>query len=209
MHHSGSPPDPAAPLVGDASFWINLVATRRAELLIEAFGAPLTITDVALAELGRGRAKGRATADPVDALVQRGTVEVLRCAPEDEELFLSLVAGSALTTLDDGEAATLVCAARVGGVAVIDERKARSLAAARFPKLGVLSTVDLLLGPAVAAVGVGTVADAIFDALTGARMRVPSERLNDVAALIGPERAVVCHSLPSSLRRSADCCATR
>jgi predicted nucleic acid-binding protein len=204
MHLSGSRPDLPPVLVGDASFWISLVASGRVELLLNSFGAPSAITDIALAELERGRSKGRLAPDVVGALVRRGTIEVVCCAPEDEDLFLGLVVGSAVNTLDDGEAATLVCAARLGGAAVIDERKATTLAAVRFPRLPVLSTIDLMLDERVrAAVGDVVMADAVFAALTGARMRVPPKRLADMVALVGPERLASCHSLPSRLRPGA------
>jgi len=201
MHLSGSPPDLARALVGDASFWINVVATKRVERLLRAISASPTITDVAFAELERGRSKGRVAVEVVASLVQAGTVNVVRCAPEDEEVFTSLIVGSATETLDDGEAATLVCAARAGFTAVIDERKATSIAAIRFPELQVLSTVDLLLGARVRAiVGQAELAGAIFDALTGARMRVPRQHLDGVVELLGPERISVCQSLPSRIR---------
>ena len=108
MHRLGSPPDPAAMCVCDASFWINLVATGQADPLLRAIESTMVITDVALGELERGRAKGRMTAGAVISLIAQGLVGVVRCAEEDEELFLSLVVGAAAETLDDGEAATLV-----------------------------------------------------------------------------------------------------
>jgi predicted nucleic acid-binding protein len=202
MHHSGSPPDPVGMCVCDASFWINLVATRRAESLLRAIATPLVITDVALGELELGRAKGRLAAGEVSALVAKGLVQVVRCAEEDEDLFLSLIIGSAAETLDDGEAATLVYAARASIIAVIDERKATALAKSRFPSLGVWSTLDLLFADNVmGAFGSSEIADAIFDALTGARMRVPPHRLQKVVELLGVERAMQCPSLPARLRQ--------
>lgn len=202
MHRLGSPPDPTGMCVCDASFWINLVATCRAEPLLRAIEAPLVITDVALGELERGRAKGRMTAGAVNALITQGLVGVVRCAKEDEELFLSLVVGSAAETLDDGEAATLVYAARSSITAVIDERKATSLSASRFPSLDVWSTLDVLLrNSVVAAFGYSEISDAIFRALTGARMRVPPHRLQDVVELLGAERVIHCPSLPARLRQ--------
>lgn len=202
MQRSGFPSDPTRMCVCDASFWINLVATGRAEPILRAIQTPMVITDVALGELERGRAKGRTTADAVDAMVERGLVGVVSCAPDDEELFLTLVVGTAAETLDDGEAATLVYAARSSIVAVIDERKATSLAASRFPDLGVRSTLDILLGAGViAAMGHGELSDAVFGALTEARMRVPPHRLQDVVNLLGAERAARCPSLPAPARR--------
>ena len=205
MHRLGSPPDPAAMCVCDASFWINLVATGQADPLLRAIESTMVITDVALGELERGRAKGRMTAGAVISLIAQGLVGVVRCAEEDEELFLSLVVGAAAETLDDGEAATLVYAARSSGIAVIDERKATSLSASRFPSLSVWSTLDVLLRKSVvAAFGRGEISDAIFGALTASRMRVPTHRLQEVVEILGSERIIRCPSLPARLRQSPE-----
>ena len=135
--------------IADASVWINLIATERAHVILRATPVPLRITDVALAELERGRSKGRQAADEMAALLHMGLTDVVALAAEDEALFVSLVSGPAAETLDDGEAATLACAHRLGVCALIDERKATQIAARRFETLEVLSTVDLLLSPEV------------------------------------------------------------
>ena len=46
-------------------------------------------------------------------------------------------------------------------------------------------------------------ADALGNALTGARMRVPPEHLEELTALIGLERAALCACLPSAARQLA------
>lgn len=201
MRHSGFRSEPALPLVGDASFWINLVATRQAEGLIRGWATLLAITDIALGELNRGRSRGRSAAAEVEELVARGLIEIASLSQEDEEDFLSLVAGPTSQTLDDGEAATLVVAARRAGTAVIDERKATALAAVRYPKLALCSTADLLLDPlSINSLGQERITGAVFDALTGARMCVPEHRMEEVLHLLGPERAAKCRSLPERYR---------
>jgi len=187
-------------MVADASVWINLAATGGAHRILQALPRPLAITDVALGELERGRPKGRQAADEVAALLHMKLMEVVPLAPEDEALFLSLVAGAASETLDDGEAATLACAARLGACAVIDERKATSLAARRLTALEVCSTCDLLMGPEVRAMmGEAGLAEALFAALTLARMRVPDPHAPAVVALLGV-RAASCLSIPAHFR---------
>ncbi len=189
-------------MVADASVWINLTATGEAHRILKALPRPLAITDVALGELERGRPKGRRAADEVAALLHMGLMQVVRLGVEDEALFLSLVAGPASETLDDGEAATLACAARLGGCAVIDERKATSLAARRFAALDVRSTCDLLLGPDLrSAFSSAELADAVFAALTDARMRVPDGHAVAIVSLIG-DRARSCLSIPARFRTS-------
>lgn len=189
--------------VADASVWINLVATGCADRILKFYGGTLEITQTALSELERGRAKGRQAADEVAALLHVGLMRTVDLDPQDEDLFLSLVAGSAAQTLDDGEAATLVHAHRVGTTAFIDERKATSLAAVRFPGLVVASTVDLLFAPVVRdGLGEAVLGDALYGALVGAKMRVAAHRAAEVVACVGLERAEGCSSLPASVRRA-------
>jgi len=125
-------PDHTNNFVADASVWINLEATGRAVELLRVIRGNLVITDMAVAELERGRTKGRRAADEVAALAHLGLVQIVRCPAEHDDLLLGLVSGPARDTLDDGEAATLVFAHSTGAVALIDERKATTLAAKRF-----------------------------------------------------------------------------
>jgi hypothetical protein len=189
--------------VADASVWINLAATGCADRILGLYGATLEITRTALSELERGRPKGRRAADEIAALLHLGLMAVVDLDPRDEDLFLGLVAGGAAQTLDDGEAATLVHAHRVGTTAFIDERKATSLAAVRFPGLRVASTVDLLFTPTVrGGLGEAGLADALYGALADAKMRVAAHHAAEVVACIGPERAEGCTSLPARVRRA-------
>lgn len=189
--------------VADASVWINLAATGCADRILGLYGPTLEITQAALSELERGRLKGRKAADEVAALLHLGLMQVVDLDPQDEDLFLSLVAGDAAQTLDDGEAATLVYAQRMGTTAFIDERKATSLAAVRFPGLVVASTVDLLLNPIVrGGLGEAGLGEALYGALVEAKMRVAAHNAAEVIACVGRERAESCTSLPASVRHA-------
>ncbi len=188
-------------MVADASVWINLVATGCPERILHALDQPLVITDFAFAELDRGRPKGRQAANEVTALIHMNLAQVLSLEEADEALFLSLVSGKASETLDDGEAATLVCAQRLGACALIDERKATRLAGQRFVQLEVRSTADLLLAPEVrSAFDDSELVNVLFNALMGARMRIPDHHASDIVRILGMERAARCHSLPARLR---------
>lgn len=189
--------------VADASVWINLAATGCADRILGLYNGTLEITRTALSELERGREKGRQAADEVAAWLHLGLTQVVDLDPQDEDLFLSLVAGDAAQTLDDGEAATLVHAQRAGAVAYIDERKATSLAAVRFPGLVVASTVDLLFSSDVRhGLGEADLGHALYGALVEARMRVAAHHAAEVVACVGRERAEGCNSLPISVRRA-------
>lgn len=191
--------------VADASVWINLSATGCAETILGSYAGALVITRTALSELERGRAKGRQAADDVTGWLRLGLMNLVDLDPQDDDLFLSLVAGDASQTLDDGEAATLVHAQRARATAFIDERKATTLAAVRFPELVIASTVDLLFTPSVrTALGDARLGDALYGALVHARMRVASHRTIEVIEYVGRERLEACLSLPANLRRTAN-----
>jgi len=114
-----------------------------------------------------------------------------------------LVAGAASETLDDGEAATIAYAAEQGAVVILDERKGTRICATRFPNLGLISTLDVLLHPKVReALGNDALADAVFAALRDARMAVFPCHRDEVLQLIGSERAVRCLSLSKGFRVS-------
>ena len=104
-------------------------------------------------------------------------------------------------TLDDGEAATIAYGVEKGAIALIDERKATRICAERYPQLVVGNSFDVLAHSAVlAALGDGATADAVFNALRLARMRVPSSALKWVTELIGAERAAMCECFPRAFR---------
>lgn len=188
-------------LVADTSTIINLNATGCSEDILRALPYRITAADVARKELEIGRSKGRTDAARFEALVGNGLIEVVKLGDGGLLHFEGLVIGPASETLDDGEAATIAFAAETGAVAVIDESKALRLGARRFPSLRLASTVDVLVHPAVLdTLGAKALADAVFNALAGARMRVPPQHIPGVVALIGSERAAECASLPREAR---------
>lgn len=196
--------DPLIPLVADSSTVINLIATGCAPTIIRAVPNPIVAVDVIPGELDTGRQRGRVHADRLRDLVTSGHIEIVTLSDTGWSHFETLVAGPAPQTLDDGEVATIAYAAEHGAVAIIDERKGTRLGASRFPSLGIVSTVDVLLHPEVRhKLGEAAFADAVFAALRDARMAVFPHHLEEILRLIGPERAAQCLSLPKSLRATA------
>lgn len=191
----------AARQIADASVWINLAATGRLAEVLGALSAPIAIAEVALRELERGRTNGHDAYGQIAPLVRSGRIQALPISLAEEDLYLGLVAGGTAETLDDGEAATLVLAAGLSAVAVIDERKATTLGKRRFPLLEIRSTTDLLFDTLPYEGGnTGPLAEALFAALQGARMRVPHHLQSRVIDVLGPERTCLCRSLPAHLR---------
>lgn len=193
--------DLTAPLVLDASVAINLNATGIATQIIDALPNSVVVVDVVMRELDAGRSKGRTDADMVMSLVETGRAQLVTLSSECEGNFLALVSGSGVSTLDDGEAATIAWAVARGGVPVIDEKKGLAICQDRFPAIQACTTTDLLAHENVlASLGATDLADAIFNALTFARMRVNERHIPWVIQQIGQSRASLCHSLPLKVR---------
>jgi predicted nucleic acid-binding protein len=195
---------PADLLIADASVVINLNATGCAAAIIGALPNRLAVPGAACRELEDGARFGHDDARRLEELIAAGLVEKIEVGAAGAAVFESLIDGSALTTLDDGEAAAIACAVERAGVALLDERKARRLCGAMFPAVTIGSTAALLLHDAVAAaLGARAHVEAFVMALQRGRMRVPPEHTDRVVALIGAERAATCPSLPRTLRLPA------
>jgi predicted nucleic acid-binding protein len=193
--------DPDAGLVADASVIINLNATQYAAQIIRAFPVPMRVTENACAELKQGARNGHRDYERLLELIEAGLVCRVPIDIASAKVYEGLIDGSAQRTLDDGEAATIANAHASSCIALIDERKARSLCAASFPTVIVACTAELLTHDAVAAaLGAEHQTQALLNALSNARMRVPPEHLDRVTAIIGPERAAMCPSLPKGPR---------
>lgn len=189
-----------APVVADTSVVINLNATRCAEAILGALPNRCVVVEEVSLELQAGRQSGREDADALALLIEQHLVEPAHLGDVGMYHFESLVTGSAVETLDDGEAATIACAIERSAIALIDDRKAIRICAKRFPNLVVGCSVDVLAQRDVQARLDRRLPDAVFNALNHGRMRVPDQYGQWVVGLVGKERAAVCRSLPQRLR---------
>jgi len=196
--------DVTATIVADTSAIINVLATGLAETILAAVPNRVVVVEAIPSELEIGRARGYPHAAQLRQLVDRGRIQVVSLGDDGLQVFEHLTVGAAAATLDDGEAATIGYAIEHSSVALIDERKATRMCAERYATLRTICTADLLLHSSVQrALGTEGVATAIFNALRIGRMRVPPQYIDIVTALIGPERAAACGSLPKGARAPA------
>ncbi len=197
-------PDKPALLIADTSVVININATGCAETLLKALPHRVAVVDVVVDEIKGGLRKGRQDAARLAQLIDSGLIDVVTLGPQGLIHFESLVIGTSGGTLDDGEAATIAYAADVGAHALIEERKARRLAADQYATVLLGCTVDLLKHADVErALGMEGIADALHSALTGARMRVLPHHIAWVIGIIGDERVAACPCLPETVRKQA------
>jgi predicted nucleic acid-binding protein len=191
------------PLAIDASEAINLSACGLGRQIVRVMRRRVIVADVVSDELRNDPPAGRDDAGQLRAWIDAGLIEEVPLASVDDAVFLSLVSGRAEDTLDDGEAATIALAIAHSTGAVLDERKAIRICSTRHPSVQLASTADLLLSTEVMReFGEAVIGDALFAALTGARMRVLPHHVEAVLRLLGRERAALCRSLPQSSRRS-------
>jgi len=188
-------------IAADASTVINLNATGRARDIIQVIGIKFIVIDVVQEELNIGRRNGRRDADLLDGLLADQLVELARLNADAMTHFEHLVIGPAVSTLDDGEAATIAYSVTARVTAAIDERKAIAICSQRYPALSVCSSVDILARPDVqSSLGREDLSAAVVRALIHGRMRVLPHNLRWVVEMIGPEQASACGSLPKIAR---------
>lgn len=203
MSSSNSLSNPSRPFVADTSVLINLNASGRAHDLIRAFPNRFVVTENAISELAAGIKNGHEDGRQVETLMSAGLIELAVLSEDAMATYSALIEGSAARTLDDGEAATIAFAYHSGGVALLDERKARSRCVTDYNGLPLASTVELFLHESVGgALGNQGMIDALLAALQKGRMRVPLELVGMVVGLIGEKHAVNCPSIPRNWRSS-------
>lgn len=200
MSSSAFPADPNAVLVVDASVVIGLNASGHARRIIELTGGRVVVPANASIELAIGAQFGHDDGAQLDGLIAAGVVERAAVDGSALAIYEALIDGTYGETLDDGEAATIALAEQYGGVAIIDERKARRICEQHFPRVGRGCTAQWIL--AASALGEDLHVEAMLNALRKGRMRVPLEFLDEVVALIGVAEAATCPSLPRLARRS-------
>ena len=186
----------------DASVVINLIATKCPEIILDILPNRILVSEHAAIEVARGDSRRPRPLNTVSALAEGGKFEIVAPGSAALPCFETLVAGVAKQTLGDGEAATIACALGSGAIALIDDRKALRICGGRFSGLKTATTMDLLSHDQVWKVlGSDSVRSAIPRALYHGRMHVPVRYLNWVVELTGQRKAMLCHSLPKSVRR--------
>lgn len=192
---------PSRVLVADASVLIGLNGSGYARRVIALTSGRVLVSENAIHELRIGAKFGHDDGAQLDALIADGLVHPAPLGPSARTTYEALIDGSYGETLDDGEAATIAVAMELGGVALLDERKARRMCASLFPDVSRGCTAQWIL--AVAELGQADQANAMICALQKSRMRVPPEFVDQVVALIGAAAAAACPSLPRMARRAS------
>jgi predicted nucleic acid-binding protein len=127
----------------DASVLINLLGCGNPKLVLKALSARCMVEDHVIREVTRHPIDGHDVNTTFSELLSLGLIHQARLDDASYEVFLSLVAGSPLDSLGQGESATLALAASLRGAAVLDDGKARRIAEKRFAQLSLATSVTL------------------------------------------------------------------
>lgn len=193
-------PDPSVPVALDTSAVINLNGTGFAAEILRALGREIIVVDEVAWDLDKGVASGRRDADRLQELIAAGLVRRASLGEAGETHFEWLSIGATEDTLDDGEAATIALAAELGCAAMLDESKGRRLCKARHPSVSLIGSIEMFTHPDVQRHLGERLGDALYGALTSARMHVLPEFHAWVIGVLGPGRAALCKSLPRTAR---------
>lgn len=188
-------------VVLDASVAINLLGTGVSQDVLSVVPWRVVIERRAHREIRRHPIDGCDHAAELPKWELNDWVGTVSLRADMRQAFNELTTGSLIKTLDDGEAATIAYA--VGDsertVPVIDEKKATKIFQQRWPNRQLLETADIFRALVEAGlVSKRFASDAVYSALTHARMHVSHRMRPWVLDLIGISRAAACPSLGRS-----------
>ncbi len=118
---TASMPDPGATLYFDTVSICNFFLADRLDLIERRYRKRTVITSEVMDEIAEGVAQGYAQLQSVARMVETGSFEISVPTAEDRKLYTAL-----LQNLGPGDASVIACAKHRGGVAVTDDRVARS-----------------------------------------------------------------------------------
>jgi hypothetical protein len=177
-------------LVIDASVAINLLGTGRAADILRILGRQVLVDEMALKEVARDPFSKLPGREAMGALQSACVISTVRLSASAFDMFLELVGATPPDDLGDGEAATIAQSFDIGGVPVIDERKATRISVSLRPEHPILHTIDILACSEITtALSIRELGDLVYAALSHARMRVPIACRDWVCDVIGTERA--------------------
>jgi predicted nucleic acid-binding protein len=185
----------------DTSAVINLNSTGFAPEIARALAREIVVVDEVAWDLENGVASGRCDAERLQELVAAGMMRRASLGEVGASHFEWLSIGAGEDTLDDGEAATIALAAELGGAAMLDEGKGRRLCKSRHPSVPLLASIDMFAHPDVGRLLGDRLGDALYAAVTRARMHVPSDHHAWIVSVLGPGRAAQCLSVPRIARQ--------
>jgi predicted nucleic acid-binding protein len=190
-----------APLVLDANVIINFLGSGIPEKLFGSLDVDLIVAEQVFREVMHDPSRRVSPQAWLKDIEARCLIEIVKPSGSALETYLELASEPHPNHLDDGEAATIAVAFERGGIAVLDEERARRICQARYPAISFSSTVDLLHRVSMTGkIPKDEFRATVFKALCIAKMQVRAEMLKWVINMIGEEDAKQCPSLSRKIR---------
>lgn len=167
----------------DTSAVINLLGTAAATRLLQGLAQPCLVEERVISELKYHPIPGKSLVAEFEELHATGLLTRTRMSDGAYEVFVGLAAVSGVGGLGIGESAAISVAQDIGGVVVLDDRKARRRAQAGFPSMKFVSSTQVFLEAAFRS----KMAD---DEL---RMVFQAALANASMGILNDERALVAH----------------
>jgi len=203
MTYSSCLSDDLSPLILDTSVLINLHASTHGGRILHALPNDILVPEIVMAELEHETSRANGEHQFIQDLVTTGKVQLAVLSESECEVYATLVSG--ITSLGDGEAATIAIASCRRHQPVIDERKGRLQASTHCPGYQPGWSLDLFRhSQVVKALGSTESVHTLYLALRDGRMRIHEDHCDHVVGLIGIERALECNSLPGYKARKAE-----
>lgn len=131
----------------DASVIINVLGSGEPVAILRGLGHSCLVEQRTLREIRRHPVPGLAIETAIAELQSCELLCEVRMTDAEYETYLRYVSPPLGTRLDDGESAALAIARR-GACLILDERKARRVAASEDPQLPVASSLKLFISSA-------------------------------------------------------------
>ena len=180
--------------VFDTSVLINLLGCGAVERVLKAIPGIRVVAEGTSREVLRHPLDPTSRTDPVAPLLSAGLLQKIASETQALTTFMRLVSAAPPDGLGDGEAAAIALAQQLELAIALDDQKARRIVRQQFPRLRLVSSVELFSAPEVATALGDDLVDVVFSALINARMRVLPENERWVLLLLG-DRAAECPSL--------------
>lgn len=133
-----------SPLVLDTSVWINLLATGRADAIVESLASPIYVPEQVLGELKLDPATRRPFVTDSHPVLAISRTSLVTLSGAELDTFMDLVGAEAPDRLGDGEAASIAVALNRNYRLGVDERKANRILRERFNSIRTFRSTDII-----------------------------------------------------------------
>lgn len=180
-------------IVADSSVFINLIATDRFDEISQALDATFVATPAVWSEVARDPRTGIRIPGLLASFEQTASCVRGILSPTAAELSVEHIGAQSPDNLDDVGAQAIAYAVQESCGMALDERRTRRVAAARYPRIPLLSSLEVFQQPELAeTLGLDLLRICVVEALQRGRMYVAPEHETWLWLLVGEAELARC-----------------